>query len=390
MKTCKGICITDLGAVGDGKTDCTPAFKEAAAAVADAAWGTIHVPDGTFNVSAPVRLDNHVSLRLAPSGMIRAADTFDGQAVVIKGEKKLEQAGAKNHCYGGEIAGGIIDANRHEILGIYVPWGRRYGIRSIEIVNARAGGVHVGEQGWYEATIHGVRAALDFDCKRLDGSVGLRVDCSDCHISQVLLIGYETGLHATGSSAAFNQVHVWAGANRPMKYAFLCEGWNDVYTQCQADAFDNVAFRVNAPFQRFIGNFCQTNDNFSQPEHLIGFEIGERGTHCSYLGNFHNARECVPIEQAFSGSMEGATVLGNLYTGNVTGGFQNRLPSDTGGASWIPPFGVAGPGFVMGDASDGRPRDDEGKPGEVRWGMEDGRAVLYLRTPTGWQAARFE
>ena len=254
-----------------------------------------------------------------------------------------------------------------------------------------AGGIHLGEEGWYEATLRSVRIALDFDCPHAPGSIGLKVErVSDSHVSQVLVIGYETGVHATASSTAFHQVHVWNGPNRPLKCGFHAAGWHDMYAQCQCDAYDETAFYVNAPFQRFIGNFMQTHDNFSSPEGLVGFDIGPAGTHCSYLGNFHNARENVPIERAFDGPMEGSTVLGNLYTENVRGGKENRLPSATGGKSYIPPFGFAGSQVGLGEASDEPPGEDEGRPGELRWCEEDGECVLYLRGKSGWKRARFD
>ena len=392
--TARGVNITDFGAVCDGKTDNAPAFSEAVAALKGCRYGTIYVPDGVFGVGSPVSIPQGVSLQLAPSGKIKALDDFDGRAVLIKGDGDAPETKTwEHHDYGGQIAGGIIDANHHEIHGIVVTWGCRYSIHDLEVHHARAGGIHLGEQGWYEATLHNVRIALALDGSRpsLPGAVGLRVQrSSDSHISQVLVIGYETGVHAIASSCAFHQVHVWAGANRPFKCGFHAAGWNDMYSQCHCDAFDGTAFYVNAPFQRFIGNFCQTHDHFSQPEGLVGFEIGPRGTHCAYLGNLHHAREEVPIAHAFKGSMQGATVLGNLYTPHVRGGHENRIPSNTGGNSWLPPLTIDGTAPCIGDASPAPPRDEEGRPGELRWCEQHGEAALFLRTGTGWKRVRLE
>lgn len=391
---CQGVDVQDFGAVGDEMFDCADAFEQACRALEECRYGTIHVPDGTFAVSRPVSLPHHVSLKMQPSARILASEDFEGRAVVLKGaEGRPEDLGEdhSHHDYGGQICGGIIDAGGLEILGICVPFGCRYCIHDLEVHNARAGGIHLGEEGWYEATLRSVRIALDFDCPHAPGSIGLKVErVSDSHVSQVLVIGYETGVHATASSTAFHQVHVWNGPNRPLKCAYHAAGWHDVYTQCQADAYDGTAFYVNAPFQRFIGNFMQTHDNFSSPEGLVGFDIGPAGTHCTYLGNFHNARENVPIEEAYRGSMEGATVVGNLYTENVRGGKENRIPSATGGKSWIPPFGFSGSRVGLGEPSPEPPTEEEGRPGELRWCEKDGECTLYLRTKTGWKKARFE
>ena len=39
---------------------------------------------------------------------------------------------------------------------------------------------------------------------------------------------------------------------------------------------------------------------------------------------------------------EAATMIGNVYDPNVIGGKENRIPSDTGGASHIPEFKITG------------------------------------------------
>lgn len=391
METCSGLSVTKFGGRGDGGFDNSEAFARAVAALAECRYGTVYVPDGVFGVSRPVLIPHHVSLSLAPSAKILALPGFEGEAVVIKGAEKPETVDATWHDYGGQICGGIIDAGRQEIVGLKVPWGRRYAIRDLEVHNARAGGIHLGQYGWYEATLHSVRISLDFDCPHCPDSIGLSVErVSDTHVSQVLVIGYPTGVYASASSTMFNQIHVWNGPNRPLKRAYHCAGWNDTYMQCQADAYDATAFYVDAPYQRFIGNFCQTHDRFSTPEHLIGFEISDRGTHCTYLGNFHNAREQTPIQEAFAGSLEGATVLGNLQTPHVTGGQQNCIPSATGGRSWIPPFGFQGGQIGLGEGVPSPPAADEGRPGEIRWGLVDGEPTLFLRTGAGWSRARLE
>lgn len=342
----EGIDITSLGAVGDDETDCTTAFAEAAQRLAACTYGTIHVPEGVYRVRAPVRIAWRQSLQLAPMAKIKADPAFEGEALVVKGGegKPSDAGGFGGHDLGGSIRGGIFDANRLPIVGIQVPWGARYAIRETEVLNARAGGIHLGAQGWYEATLQGVRIALDVDGSTPyePGSVGLKIDrISDNHVSQVLVIGYETGVHATGSSTAFHQVHVWNGKNRPFLCGFHAAGWQDTYSQCQVDAFDGVAYRVAAPFQRFIGCMCQAKPKFGRCDGLIGFELGARATHCTFLGNYFNANKDAEIT-AFRGSDEGITALGNLYTGWVTAGRWNRVPSDEGGTAWIPPFEAGG------------------------------------------------
>lgn len=61
--------ITKFGAVGDGKTDCTPAFQKAIAACQKAGGGRVVVPLGKFLTGA-IHLKSHVNLHIVKDGTI--------------------------------------------------------------------------------------------------------------------------------------------------------------------------------------------------------------------------------------------------------------------------------------------------------------------------------
>jgi len=67
--------LTDFGAVGDGKTMNTEAFKQAVAAVEKAGGGRLVVPKGVF-VTAPFKLCSSLDLHLAEGAVIKAPETF--------------------------------------------------------------------------------------------------------------------------------------------------------------------------------------------------------------------------------------------------------------------------------------------------------------------------
>jgi polygalacturonase len=61
--------LTDFGAVGDYKTDNTPAFKNAVAAIAKAGGGHLIVPAGTYK-TLPFALTSHMDLHLEAGAII--------------------------------------------------------------------------------------------------------------------------------------------------------------------------------------------------------------------------------------------------------------------------------------------------------------------------------
>jgi polygalacturonase len=68
--------LTDFGAVGDGKTLNTDAFRKAIAAVEQAGGGRLVVPAGTFRTLS-FALCSNLDLHLAQGSVIQAPDTFE-------------------------------------------------------------------------------------------------------------------------------------------------------------------------------------------------------------------------------------------------------------------------------------------------------------------------
>ena len=63
--------IADFGAVGDGKTDCTKAFRDAIALCSSSGGGRVVVPPGGVYLTGPIVLKSNVNLHVPESATIR-------------------------------------------------------------------------------------------------------------------------------------------------------------------------------------------------------------------------------------------------------------------------------------------------------------------------------
>ncbi len=78
----KDFVITDFGAVGDGQTDCTEAFKQAIAAANEAGGGRVVVPAETFYTGA-IHLKSNVNLYVSEGAVVNfSTDPNDYMPVV--------------------------------------------------------------------------------------------------------------------------------------------------------------------------------------------------------------------------------------------------------------------------------------------------------------------
>lgn len=330
----------------DGVTDNSTAFREILAKLAGQGRpSTLDLGDGIYAISETLEIPVSVSLRLSPGACIRAMPAFKGDAVIRK------QRGAANaHLFYGKINGGIIDGGKQPLVGIHVPYGCRFEISGVEILDCLLKGIYVGDPGpvWgYEVNISNVRCSIDDKTVSAEGSIGIHYEkITDSYISSVVIIGYQTGVWSQSSANDYHQVHVWnMPAHGPLKRNFHCGGWGDSYNQCYADApFDDgkecYGFYVNSAFNRFTNCRIYCND-FTYDNTVVGFHLAIPGTHGSYMGNFFFT--CGPkrrMKSAFEGNLEACTFLGNVYDTNIVGGMLNRIASDTGNVSRIPPLTI--------------------------------------------------
>ena len=74
--------ITNYGAVGDGITDCTNAFKDAISACNQAGGGRVVVPEGTFLTGA-IHLQSNVNLYVSKNALIRFSQDYSDYLPIV-------------------------------------------------------------------------------------------------------------------------------------------------------------------------------------------------------------------------------------------------------------------------------------------------------------------
>lgn len=86
------LCLTNFGAIGDGKFFNTAAFEQALAALAEKGGGKLEVPPGLW-LTGPIRLRSHINLHLQPGALIQFSGEFKLYPLTVinlKGEKEMD------------------------------------------------------------------------------------------------------------------------------------------------------------------------------------------------------------------------------------------------------------------------------------------------------------
>jgi len=109
--------VTDYGAVGDGVTDCNPAFEKAIAACTQAGGGRVVVPEGTFLTNGPIHLDNNVNLNVTKNATIMFGTNFDDYLPHVR--VRWEGTGMEDYPQ-------VLGATSKAVTPRIRPWGIAY------------------------------------------------------------------------------------------------------------------------------------------------------------------------------------------------------------------------------------------------------------------------
>jgi len=224
----------DLLAYGVNRgSDISEAFNDLVDTVrASGNQGTIWIPWGVYNVSTPLRLKPGVSLQMDKHCRLVATQAMS--AVIYTDAADL--------CEDQFIAGGIVDCAELAQVGIHPRCFRHFTIRDSLVRNFAVSGVRLGDAAaafsTYEGVIHNLRTHRPSNPTPV-GSICLDIPhATDCHVSQCVLIGGETGVLVDTGGNFFNQVHCWTRASTGyMKWCFKDTNvTSNIYANCYADS----------------------------------------------------------------------------------------------------------------------------------------------------------
>ena len=117
----KTVALTDFGAVGDGRTLCTDAFKKAISTLKNQGGGRLVVPAGVW-LTGPIELESNIEMRL------------DHEAVIYFSPDKrlyLPDEANKTKWGGSRVLPCIYASKKHDIAKLWYPWQMASGLPDI-------------------------------------------------------------------------------------------------------------------------------------------------------------------------------------------------------------------------------------------------------------------
>ena len=94
--------ITGYGAIGDGKTMNTDAFKAAIQACADAGGGRVVVPKGTF-LTGPIQLQSHIELHVDDGAVVLFSKKFEDYPLAVVNYEGLDTVACRSPIWGDKL-----------------------------------------------------------------------------------------------------------------------------------------------------------------------------------------------------------------------------------------------------------------------------------------------
>lgn len=237
--------------VADGVTDVTDALQKL---IDDNPNRTIYFPDGVYLISRPLvtpALPAHsVFLSLANYAVIKAADNWEGDALVRIGGKDFYPGVIDNFIYDNGsnygIEGGIFDGS-NVANGIAVDAGREIRICKVSIKHTVIG-LHVRKDPRYGSS------DSDFSDINIVGndtpqSIGVLVEGFDNTFTNMRIASINKGVVCLSGGNSFRNIHplyiFHEGQDYESSIGFVIDSDNNFLNYCYSDQFA-VGFKLSA------------------------------------------------------------------------------------------------------------------------------------------------
>ncbi len=220
---------------------------------------TIYFPDGEYLLSSPIKTPadprKSVDLHLSNYAVLRAADDFEGEYLVLLGGKDpFNDVTTPGSNY--SLTGGIVDCMGFA-GGVSVESGRETKITDLSVKNAVVG-IHIAygaNSGSSDADIFNTNITGN----REGNSVGYLIEGYDNTITNSRIDYVNDGMVIRSSGNSFTNIHpLFAGKWEEYDHScgFIDEGGNNLFTYCYSDQFC-TAFKLKGNIRDVFDNcFC--------------------------------------------------------------------------------------------------------------------------------------
>lgn len=207
---------------------------------------TLYFPDGEYIVSQSLCTSadptKSVSLHLADFAVIKAADSFKGEAVVrLGGKNPFNTVTVNGSNY--SLIGGIIDGN-NIANGVSIDSGRETKIQNTSIKHTVIG-LHIkygANSGSSDADISNINI-IGNDTPE---AVGMLIEGFDNTFTNIRIGHVHHGVIMKSAGNALTNIHPlcpMTEANYPGSCGFIEESGNNLYTYCYSDQFE-TCFKI--------------------------------------------------------------------------------------------------------------------------------------------------
>lgn len=308
----EAITPEQFGAIGDGSTDDTTAIQAALSASA--------------TQNKPVALGSGKTYAISNTLTITKRQDIYGNGAVIKAITALTDVVRINtetshfpiSIGKGLITNLTIDANGLANNGIYVQYSAGYQIQNVDIGKVLQHGIYIA--AGFEIFCNNVRVSsgvLDLESPIYANVIGIYVNTSDCHFSNIVTVNVKTAIVVKKSLNMFDFIHCWNTWASIMPTTTMFDTYESIIaTNCYCDCC-TTAVKIHGNVPAYFYGFYHLNYTRFMPASVMGSVVPE----------FFNLDS-----SANPSRIKG---YGIVVSGNVTTKFSNKEASVWTDFDWI-------------------------------------------------------